>query len=441
MAAVLEKVERATSPDSHITLPPQFNIPKTESPEAGIFLHLYQPVRHVIGADGNFAMIVPWINDLIARESYFSNLLLSDIPVAVNLSWYGTVRSWMKRNYPAEYEVIRDRLKASPYAASRIMADPGLHIILPLQDPKDQDTLMKIGKRAYEEDLGFSPEGLWPPETAVTTETLHIAAENGYRYMPLRDHQIENPFLNPGWVKFDEKEIAVFPISSWWSRIAFNEELTGSYADKFKEDWLLRNALADHVRFLILGMDFETSGHHQKGSVGYYRHTFHPDTLAKYGFKPLVVAEKLRSPIRHYTTIKDWTSWSCADGVGLWTGDPNCQCGNPTQRDRELKQQLFLQLREEQRRINANLDLLSKDWREDFINVFLKVRHKLFNGEYIGDNVASHVRNREVARLFLSKIFLMVGMTSCGWFFPGEDRVERALPKFAARQAKLLALN
>ena len=232
--------------------------------EFGVFPHAYQPDRTLRAPDGSTMLIqlpvqerfgwefvningaeyeynsegyyVPKfkrrykdINDLINDQTYKSILAEPvpemmrematnggelprppDFPQGITFSWYRSLRAWMKREHPEQYERTVSRIQALPDRKFRVLADSGEHVIMAKRKPEDMDTLLQIGQLASLRDLGFIPAGIWLPETAANSQVFDRVKANGYLYTVVRSDQLKSTESNPMWVKTPSGELAVF---------------------------------------------------------------------------------------------------------------------------------------------------------------------------------------------------------------------------------------
>lgn len=392
--------------------------------EFGFLLHAYQPPRDVALPSGRRLEVLPWVNEQIYQESYKPVLVDGEnLPGAVAFSLYGTLREWMKVNHPEDFEKLRQKIANEKNKEYRLLGDPYLHIILPFLDREDQSMLIQIGQQAFRQDLGFTPEGFWLPETAVSLDVLNVLHRHGYRYVVLKDYQLKSNGANPVRVSLKSGEtMAVFhfnaPISD---NVSFKDEVT------MDGDDFLRGVGWQNGHGLLLGTDFETFGHHKKGRQWFLRYVADPRTLRQHGFSPFDVSLGLLTADYQTAQIEEQSSWSCQHQLGRWTGE--CDCDNPSEQARQDKRDFFQKLLRYQQEINRQLNAIFPSWGDRFIQVFLSVRSDLFNGQDTSRVFQRMVPDEKLRRLFLAKTCALIGMTSCGWFFGGDDRPERELPK------------
>ena len=89
-----------------------------------------------------------------------------------------TLHRWMASNAEDVDSAIREA-GAATHGTGRVLAQPWVHVILPLANPDDRATLMRWGVTDYQARFGHAPEGAWLPETAADVDTLEALAEVG----------------------------------------------------------------------------------------------------------------------------------------------------------------------------------------------------------------------------------------------------------------------
>ncbi len=82
--------------------------------------------------------------------------------------------------------------------------------------------------------------------------------------------------------------------------------------------------------------------------------------------------------------------------------------------------------------INAKLQVIDPGWRTRFADAFVGLRDDIFTGVNFGPSLAVKVLemggDEEYLKLFLAKTEVLIGTTSCGWFFGGTNTPERDIP-------------
>ncbi|MCX6732881.1 MAG: hypothetical protein NTV98_05065 [Candidatus Roizmanbacteria bacterium] len=413
----------------------------------GVLAHGYQPPRRfnvdVTTAHGSYNAsysVVPEINVQITEQVYRPILAeVEAIPSGLVTSIYAPLRSDIKRTNPSLFAKIQEAVAHTPDKEYCILGDPLVHNILPLLPSDDQIMLLEAGLIAFQNDFGFTPKGLWLPETAVSKEVLKNAARVGYEFVPLRDNQVKNI---PEGVQLDAnhnvcfvdvgeaKDIAVLLGNSGLSGFVSYALWSTYNAEEFMNG--RKNGEQAHGWNSFMMMDLERFGHHQVGADAFLKSIL--AIQENYGYIPLNMKEVLKefqqSGGKTFVDVVDNSSWSCPHDLGRWTG--RCNCDNPTESALKTKQQLFGELQGMNTLLNYALDALKPNWRKEFVHVFTSLSDDIFTGENFGPTLFAQVLNRggdeETARLYLAKIEAMVGMTSCGWFFGGDDGVERIIP-------------
>ncbi|MDT7874330.1 MAG: DUF3536 domain-containing protein, partial [Pyrobaculum sp.] len=156
-------------------------------------------------------------------------------------------------------------------------------------------------------------EGMWLPEMAVDLETLEVLADNGIAYTVLTQSQVKGRRAGGPYK-------VVLPSGRSIAAFVRDEGLSDALAfggfEKFVE--ALRGASGD----VVVALDGETFGHHQKGAekmlAQFIAH--HRDELANFG-------RLYERGYRGEVEIVERTSWSCPHGLGRWSRD--CGCDGP----------------------------------------------------------------------------------------------------------------
>lgn len=394
--------------------------------EIGLIAHNYQPPREIwLRSQQKPLTIAPEWNSIIYDNCY-KNILENSVPEkGFIFSLYGTLREWMMRERPDGFAKIRRNISDFSDKTS-VLGDSYLHDILPLLPNQDQRLLIKVGKEAFREDLGFYPTGFWFPEAAVNRHSLGNISSEGYEYTILGSHQLTNTSNNPMWVNLSNgKEIAI---------IHFDTGLSGKYSYK---DSVTENGdrfLTEHCPgegICLFASDGELFNHHKLGRHYFRDYVLNGNTLSRHGIKPFDVKSAI-SRTRENASLNENTSWSCTHGLGRWTGEEKCFCDEPTSKTKAKKRELFTGLTRRNDDINLLLDRAGNNWRDTFLDVFLLSRSTIFSGnDFISDFYKTINRKylESEKKLFLGKLYNLIGLTSCGWFFGQEDRIERQIPE------------
>lgn len=195
-------------------------------------------------------------------------------------------------------------------------------------------------------------------------------------------------------------------------------------ADSFLESLLRFNSEA-----VVVGSDLELYGHHKKDRDKFLEYLVEPGTLGKHGFIAFDVKGAIEGEAGEVTDIKDGSSWSCEHSLGRWTGE--CGCDNASELARNDKNRFYAALGNYGTELNSRLDRSDPNWRVNFVNFFLENRDVMF-----GKKSPPEIRREDV--LFWAKYCELVGKTSCGWFFGGNDTPEREIPKTMIRAIEQL---
>lgn len=392
--------------------------PERELLEVG---HTYQPHREILKPLSKTRIeIVPMVNYDISKECH-KPIFEQELPDGGVFSFYAPLRDWFKAHEPESFEKIKENINKLPDKEYRILGDPYIHAILPLLPQEDQEMLLAIGKKGFKEDFGFEPKGIWLPESAVSSSTMKAILKSGYEFVVLREDQLENPKENPTYVEIYEKDkklgdlAVVHYIADLSGSVSYNDHVTEN-ADAF-----LERAKYSDRKTVSIATDTEFYGHHKKGRVEFLRYLTKPETLKNHGFGNFDIKKKLEETPKQYSKIVENTSWSCGNGheLGRWTG--SCACGETRPSEWRLgeKKWLFQTLSTYGQEIDSRLDVNDPAWREKFTEFFLDIRGPMFSN---GDVEVGKPGNERA--LMFAKACQLIGMTSCAWFFPEENRVE-----------------
>jgi alpha-amylase/alpha-mannosidase (GH57 family) len=267
----------------------------------------------------------------------------------ISFNFGPTLLAWMEKKAPEVYEAIveADRQSRKLFAGhGSALAQAYNHLIMPLANSRDKLTQVIWGIRDFEYRFGRKPEGMWLPETAVSTETLEILAGHGITFTILAAHQArqvreigDKHWIDVGGGKIDPtkpyacrlpsgKTITLFfydgPISL---DIAFGDLLKSG--ERFAARLL--NTLAeqkDIPQLVHVATDGETYGHHHRFgdmALAYALSAIDAQDralLSNYG------AYLEQYPPRDEVEIFENTSWSCAHGVERWRSDCGCNTGS-----------------------------------------------------------------------------------------------------------------
>ncbi|KKS95777.1 MAG: glycoside hydrolase family 57 [Microgenomates group bacterium GW2011_GWC1_43_13] len=435
----------------------KIEIALAENPLFGVLAHAYQPPRS-FNVELTFSgklhhtsfSIFPAINGEITDQVYKPILgEVEHLPPGLVVSIYAPLRSYLKRNEPGVFARVREAVRNTADREYVVLGDPLVHVILPLLPSSDQEMLLSAGRQAFTDDFGFAPKGLWLPETAVSKEVLVSARSVGYEFVPLRDSQVTNiPYgtcldakHNVCVVKTaNNQEMAILLGNSGLSGFVSFQPWSTYNAEGFMAG-RQQNEQKSGSNALMM-MDLERFGHHQKGANDFLKRIL--EIQEGYGFSPINMRQVLEAKDwrreKTYVDVNDNTSWSCDHDLGRWTGQ--CGCDSPSESTRRIKQEFHENLTKMNEFINTSLDTRFPGWRSEFSNLFISFADDIFTGTNFGPSLDQMVKsaggNEAKIKLYLAKIEVMVGMTSCGWFFGADDRPERSIPSSMIRGVKNL---
>lgn len=401
-----------------------------QSPSSIVFfLHAYQPPRELYFANdghGEALQIYPEINEQIYREVYRPILVSSGerFPQGMVFSFYSTLREWMKSVHPADFEKMVDLVGRQKDREYRVLGDPFIHAILPLLPEDDQGLLLDLGQKAFREDFGFTPKGLWLPETAVSSATLDKAKEVGYEFVVLRDDQI----VFPSGVKKEQPVFVSLPAGGemgvFWFQASESGKVAFDDGETINADNFLRKRQESQEK-LAVGVDMETFGHHKPDREKFLLEALSPAVLDSHGIAPLNLRGALAKPSgeKTFVGLVENSSWSCPHGLGRWRG--TCSCDSPSGAVLVEKRKLY----EELTAFNSEFKI-DREKEDDFVERVLQVKEDLFAGRNFEAKFCFGLTDEE-KKQYLGKLYSLLGFTSCGWFWGGDNRRERMITQKA----------
>ena len=386
----------------------------------------------------------------------------------ISFNFGPTLLNWLERSSPDVYRAVieADRISRERFSGhGSAMAQVYNHMIMPLASRRDMYTQALWGIRDFKKRFGRDPEGMWLPETAVSTDTLEVLAELGILFTilsPSQAKRIKKMGKGHRWHDVEEKAldttvpylcplpsgrtITIFFYNGGVSReVAFGGLLTNG------ENFARRLVGVLHgdglARLVHIATDGETYGHHHRyGDMAlayclYYIESMELAAITNYG-------EFLAShPPEHMVEIRENTSWSCVHGIERWRSDCGCNSGRHPEWHqawrgplREAVDWLGERLKEvyEEEGPKTLRDIYEA--RNDYIDVILDRSR-----ENVENFLASHSprelsQEEKVRTLKLLEMQRngMLSYTSCGWFFDDISGIETVqIMRYAARAMQL----
>ncbi len=428
-----------------------------------LHVHFYQPPREnpwleAIELQDSAYPFHDW-NERITRECYAPNaaarlvdgegriMRIVNNYAKISFTFGPILMAWLAQNSPQVYQAILNADKESQNNFSghgSALAQPYVHMILPLANWRDKYTQVYWGVKDFEFRFSRKPEGFWLPETAVDLETLDILALLGIRFTILSPHQAQMVRSLRGRTWHDVSGGRIDPSQAYILRLPSGQKIDlffydGPISSAVAFEGLLNNgenfarrlmdAFDDRRPGAQLGhiaTDGETYGHHHhrgEMALAYALNFIEANQLAQI----TNYAEFLeKHPPRQEVKIFENSSWSCGHGVERWKNDCGCNSGmHPgwKQAWRAPLRQAFDWLRDNltQPYVEKARQFLNDPWeaRDEYINIIL---------DRSPQNIESYFKHQArpplsaadqitVLKLLEMQRHLQLMYTSCGWFF------------------------
>ncbi len=350
----------------------------TSAPIALVFHgHFYQPPRENpwtdrVSREPSAAPHHDW-NERIHAESYranaFARIHAGDgrIQAIVNnydrlsFNFGPTLARWMGRYDPA----VEARLRAADLAQRRRLGAGGAlaqayaHPIVPLCNAADRRTQILWGLQDFERRFGRRADGIWLPETGVSTATLATLIDLGVKFTILGPEQIDavRPLgdadsaggAEAAWKPVDRDTLDTGRGYLWrhpdgsgrsLALAVFDGPLSRAVAfgdAAARAETLLDAALAaagagrgGGQRLVLCASDGELWGHHKRFADLTLAFATHVEAQRRGIEITNLGAYLARHPPTHEAHLApgpdgEGTAWSCAHGLGRWRRDCGCR--------------------------------------------------------------------------------------------------------------------
>jgi alpha-amylase/alpha-mannosidase (GH57 family) len=412
-----------------------------ERPLLCVHGHFYQPPREdpwtgLIPKEAG-AEPYPNFNAKITAECYRPNAELHNF-ARISFDLGPTLASWLEREEPDVYRSIQEQARAEEPAAGNALAQAYSHRILPLATRRDKATQVRWSIADFAHRFGYTPRGMWLPETAVDLETLDVLAENEIEFTVLapwqaavKDVDVRRPYRVQ--LANGQSIVAFFYDAALSGDVSFNAEATIDAAafavhrvakHDDSEAWDTWTDVAPPLT--LIATDGEFYGHHQPDREHFLHALLYGEAL-RAGLDVTFLSGYLdRYGATAEIGIEERTSWSCHHGIARWS--TGCDC---TRGDSSWKAVAFEALTALTEELDATYEraageLLRDPWdaRDKYIEVLL--------GETpLDDFIAAHAARplsepeRQRARdLLRGQLYSQRMHTSCGFFWDDLARLE-----------------
>jgi alpha-amylase/alpha-mannosidase (GH57 family) len=425
--------------------------------------HFYQPPREnpsleAIELQDSAYPYHDW-NERITAECYAPNatsrILDNEQRIIKLVNNYGmmsfnfgpTLLSWLDAKAPRVYAALQeaDQLSCHKFGGhGSAVAQAYNHMILPLANRRDKVTQVKWGIADFEHRFKRRPEGMWLPETAATTETLEVLAENGILYTIMAPRQAKRVRRKGGRSWKDVSGDRIDPSRAYLVNLPSKKTINVFFYDgPISQGVAFEGLLNDGKRFadrLISGFsdardwpqlshiatDGESYGHHHRFgemALTYALQHIENDKLAELTNYGQFLE---RYPADHFVEIVENSSWSCVHGVERWRSNCGCNSGGHGEWNQEWRAPLRAALDGLRDKVNPVFEekaaaLLKNPWdaRDEYIRVILNRSDASVEAFFI--NHATHPLSPEeqvtALKLLEMQRQAMLMYTSCGWFF------------------------
>nr|MBI1229386.1 DUF3536 domain-containing protein [Cytophagales bacterium] len=446
--------------------------------------HFYQPPRenpwlNIVEIQDSAYPYHDW-NHRINAECYARNgasRILDDegrvVDIMNNYSWMSfnmgpTLLAWMENEAPETYRDILQADKSSQIRFSghgSAMAQAYNHMIMPLANPRDQETQVIWGIEDFKSRFGRIPEGMWCGETAINTDTLEVMAAHGIKFTILSPYQAKSTRKIGDKKWKDATGAKVDPRKAYRCQLPSGNAISlffydGPASQGVAFEGLLENGEEfasrltglfshnDDVQLANIATDGESYGHHHR--LGEMALSYCLDNLERNPDIHLTVYGEFleKFPPEYEAAIIENSAWSCSHGVERWKSDCGCNTGGNQGWNQEWRAPLretFDWLRE---KLIGLYEEQIKDFSEDpwglrnkYIDIILD-RSTPTIEKFLLENIRYTLAEDDkikILRLLEMQYHTMLMYTSCGWFFDEVTGIESMQDIFYAARAIQLA--
>ena len=435
--------------------------------------HFYQPPRENprTGIIPQQSSAAPWKNwnERIFHDCYGANMhsrYLSPegrvISITNNFSYISynfgpTLLYWLEHKRPEELELLieSDMDSEKRLGHGNAMAQGFNHTILPLDRREDAKLQVNWGIEAFQHYFRRDPEGMWLPETAISSDVISILAESGIKFVVLSPWQCKSIIDESGELLSLDGKPAPYDrpfilegthgerISCFFYNHKLAEDISFKHILRSADDLyneLLSIRENDGMDLIHTATDGEIYGHHEPyGDMALAalirkvneRDDFEFTNYAAY----LEEHPATEHALLHSGEDGKGTSWSCAHGVSRWYNNCGCQTGGEPGWSQEwrvafraslenLRDRLYQIFSSETNRIFggkiSSYDLLNRSGRM----ISGKCTMQEFIADLHGDFDFPPTEDREIAHLIIGMKNTQFSFTSCGFFFADISGIE-----------------
>jgi len=431
--------------------------------------HFYQPPRenpslNIIEPQKSAFPFNDW-NERITEECYYPNAfagIYSENKIIKILNNYEymsfnfgpTLLSWLEQHSVLTYNRIleadiksRQRFNGHGNAIAQVYN----HIIMPLATTRDKIIQIEWGLKDFEKRFNRAAEGMWLAETAADNETLELLADYGIKFTILSPYQAKAILENNNWfnktaetldfrkpykLRFSNNReiIIIFYEAELSKAVAFENLLTDAHI--FMDRISAKFYDSRDLQLLTIATDGETYGHHKKFGELALSYLFdNIEALKNIKICNIPYFLELYNSEIPEVNIHEKSAWSCAHGVGRWSGVCGCKIAHDN-----WNQKWRYHLRKAMNVLKEKIDILFDEQLAELTNL---EPHEIFKlladygnlisltpteymkqiPKFLEEYKITKNKDKIIKLLEIQKNALFM-FTSCGWFFDDISGIE-----------------